>query len=221
MTQEYNMDDVKKAVLETMKVFSENAPTAPQASAYITNLVRNNHGYERNVIEQAIIYLHDEGYLKSEKEGGINRYRLSSKGHQEFIPTKYKKTPISSTTINYQTGGIGIFGSGNNIGQVTQTTINNFTEVDKVINLINASNMEEDKKRDTILDADTLKNELAKSNPDQSMLVKVWEKIANSAKTVNNAIEIFKVLQVLYPFVKVFVPHSPELPSLNEYSNLA
>ncbi len=205
-----DIDEIKDAILEYMNEESLRFPHLWHSASTIGIRVANIKKYNNREVERAVNFLGEEGLLSKRTENHQLLYRLSSKGSQKFSPSKYAQS-ISHINIT-QSGGVSIIGAGNSIGTVNQTTISTINELDKVTNLINNSNIDENKKRDAILDIESIKNQIIKTEPDKSFIKTTWDRIVATSKMANNAGEIVKALTAIYSIIKHLVPDLQSLP---------
>lgn len=190
-------DAIRTKVLEVFFVIYQDNPLQWTASSEIIKRLLTS---KKTDILAAIEFLEDEQYVKIKKTAtGRKRYKISTKGLNDFIPSKFTSQSLSQVSV--ATNG-GIFVFGDNLGSIKQETVQSFEEINDLIRLIKNSTLSENNKRQLIGDAETIKVQLTKPQPDKSIIKKAWRAL-KEVSNINDTIELLKTIsEEIRPFLR-------------------
>lgn len=146
----------------------------------VAHIVRNKTGANRNEIRSDIDFLVGQKFIqRNTKRAGkmsSETIKISSKGISLFEDTKYSSKPFSP--IQLQGGNnVIILGDNNDIGHIKQTQGESIAELNNLIAKIKFSGFSSEEKMNLIGDIETLKGQLLKSNPTNSLMSSAWNSI--------------------------------------------
>jgi len=153
--------------------------------------IKKAHGYKRQVVNEHVTYLVDYEYINVEvtkvqaparggggtlRESITKSYRISAKG-MDFIAGKSAFSPkerysgINLTAI----GSTVLLGDGNVVNAQYRDV---HQELDRMAKLVGDSKeLNDAKKLDISADIETIKDQLAKANPEKGILTRAWNGI--------------------------------------------
>lgn len=153
------------------------------------------------------------GYFYNNQEATINEYKGSIMSGQITISTKginklrelrkeRNRQPNLSQVVYNQNGGIAIYGSNNTIGTINQNSIQTINELDNLIKFLDLSDINSNDKQNAIMDAETIKTQLAKPNPSKTIIKEAWTSLGALA-TIEGVIGFINRIQpLIHHFIK-------------------
>ncbi len=194
-------EDVRTAVLEFYYQSNIDNPNILHAPQFAANRLK----IPWKKIVSACQLLSDEGFLKKQKDKYGERYRISSKGVSLFSPSRFVSSRPYSTLVVNQQGGISIVGNNGSIGTVSNNVMGSYQEIDKLIDLVVKSTLENESKLQLISEAEILKAELTKPQNDKSAIKKSWDAIKVGAGVINDSSDITQALLKISAFILPFM----------------
>lgn len=147
---------------------------------HVARIVRGKTGADRNKIRSDVDFLVGQRYIqkKIERIGKIpsEKIKISSKGILVFENTKYSSKPFSPIQLQGDNNVI-ILGDNNDIGHIEQIQGESITELNNLIAKIKFSSFSSEEKMNLIGDIETLKGQLLKSKPINSLMSSTWNSI--------------------------------------------
>jgi hypothetical protein len=149
----------------------------------------------QSMVNLAVDYLYDEGFLKTQSEEGTKFYRLSSKAQDRLLaPSAYSKQERKDSGIRVMNNdGVMVFGD--NYGSVSidkRVTITN--ELEKIAKLIeNSQQTSEEQKADYLQSIATIQAQLKKPEPDKTIVSRAWQSL-QAASTIAGTAEFIKLI---------------------------
>lgn len=194
---EHTPDTTRETVLAYLYKRYQDSSTERFSLSSITRALITSD--ERDV-SRAVEFLTDEKYLKEVRTPtGRKRYKISTKGISFFQPSKFTNKSASSISFNNK-GGIYVFGD--NLGTIKQETAASLEEITELIKVIYETKYSEEKKRELIGDAETIRAQMTKPHPDKTILTKAWETL----QSLTGIIEAAKLLKSLAETLKPYLP---------------
>lgn len=146
----------------------------------VARIVRGKTGADRNEIRSDVDFLVGQRFIqkKNERVGKMSseKIKISSKGISLFENTKYSSKPFSP--IQLQGGNnVIILGDNNDIGHIEQIQGESITELNNLIAKIKFSDFSSEEKMNLIGDIETLKGQLLKNNPSNTLINTAWTMI--------------------------------------------
>lgn len=190
-------DTTREKVLEYLYTRYQSSPTEQST---LQAIIKALFDIPKQDVIASIEFLVDEKYVKVLKTPtGRKRYKISTKGITYFSPSKFMTKPASSISFNNK-GGIYVFGD--NLGTIKQETVVSLEEITELIKVIYNTKLPQDKKRELIGDAETIRAQMTKPFPDKTIISKAWETM-QSLTGVIEAIQLLKSLkEIIGPYLK-------------------
>lgn len=146
----------------------------------VARIVRGKTGADRNEIKSDVDFLVGQRFIQKKivRVGKMSseKIKISSKGISLFENTKYSSKPFSP--IQLQGGNnVIILGDNNDIGHIEQIQGESIAELNNLIAKIKFSSFSSEEKMNLIGDIETLKGQLLKSKPTNSLMSSAWNSI--------------------------------------------
>lgn len=214
MEKTKRFDLIRTAILnfldEIMKK-ARNENMARETDVVIQRALRS-YGYKDNEVNQELMYLVDKGYVKKTKTTSTGNalfgtskmkfttvdYNISSEGRDFLYGSSEqfsKKNLFGGININNIHGAIAI--GENNIAVVHKENLNLYQELNSLKEAVLISDkLDDEKKGEYVGDIETIKNQVAKKNPNLKIVSIAWQAIQGLV-TIEGIIQIIDRIKPL------------------------